>query len=357
MCYPYGTWNKVRQQDVMIPFTQNTAIATNGRALQSYVAGLGVDIVPLAKAVNIDPSMFESEHDRISLDSFGSLLDILATVTSDDCFGLNYARAYQLGDVGPFGFLLVNSPTVRVALENYQKFQDLVADSSSFSFGFENGRIGVEWQFDGIISKPTHYVDFTVKLFCKMMKQIAGANWKPDVVSLVRRPPRSIQLHERLLVRGVRFNSRKNLMVFQAAVLDSQIGQADSRLYRIMLDLCEEDLLKIQANKDVIQVVKDRIREILPTRTVALVSVAKTLGIGERTLQRRLAQYDVTFEQLVESTRHELSDRLLSTTDMPLSQIAYSCGYSSPSAYSRAARAWYGTTPARYRKLKQVAPT
>ena len=72
--------------------------------------------------------------------------------------------------------------------------------------------------------------------------------------------------------------------------------------------------------------------------------MADATAMSERSLQRRLGELGTTFEALVEETRRNLSDRLLATAT-PLSEISYRCGYSNASAYSRAARGWYGMAP------------
>ncbi|MFG3208020.1 helix-turn-helix domain-containing protein [Streptomyces sp. NPDC048192] len=47
---------------------------------------------------------------------------------------------------------------------------------------------------------------------------------------------------------------------------------------------------------------------------------------------------------------------LLTTTDAPVASVASQVGYSSESAFSRAFRAYLGTTPARFRRKRPPAP-
>ena len=81
---------------------------------------------------------------------------------------------------------------------------------------------------------------------------------------------------------------------------------------------------------------------------LSLLDSAQTLGIPPRSLQRRLAQMDSTFETLVEEWRSARAIVLL-TGDMPIQHIAARLGYSHPAHFTRAFHRWHGMAPARYR--------
>lgn len=76
---------------------------------------------------------------------------------------------------------------------------------------------------------------------------------------------------------------------------------------------------------------------------------AALFGIHRRTLHRRLKREGVTFDALVEDVRADLAQELLAARNTRLSEIAGTLGYADVSAFSRAFRRWFGTTPARWR--------
>jgi AraC-like DNA-binding protein len=79
------------------------------------------------------------------------------------------------------------------------------------------------------------------------------------------------------------------------------------------------------------------------------------LGIGSRTLQRRLDEHNLVFRDLVLRTRLERSIELLRETDEPITDIAMALGYESPANFSRAFRRRLGVTPTEARKTGLVA--
>jgi AraC-like DNA-binding protein len=77
--------------------------------------------------------------------------------------------------------------------------------------------------------------------------------------------------------------------------------------------------------------------------------VARDLGMSSKTLERRLADKDETFTELLGAIRRDLARHYVRETDFRLDQIAYLTGYSEPAALVRAFKRWTGTTPMQYR--------
>ena len=82
----------------------------------------------------------------------------------------------------------------------------------------------------------------------------------------------------------------------------------------------------------------------------ALNAVAKRLGLGARTLQRRLRDGGLAYNDIVEQVRQEVSFRHLRREDLQISEIAVRLGYSEVSAFDRAFRRWSGTSPLAFRR-------
>ena len=95
--------------------------------------------------------------------------------------------------------------------------------------------------------------------------------------------------------------------------------------------------------------VSGRVRQLLLRRgaMASQATVAADLGLGIRTLRRRLADEGATFRDLSEETFGVVAEELL-RTGMTVEQVANRLGYSSASALTRAFKAWKGQTPGRY---------
>ena len=79
-------------------------------------------------------------------------------------------------------------------------------------------------------------------------------------------------------------------------------------------------------------------------------AVAKRLGLGARTLQRRLRECGQAYNDIVEQVRQQESFRHPRHRDLQISEIAFRLGYSEVSAFDRAFRRWSGTSPLAFRQ-------
>src|SRR5438093_12030750 len=91
--------------------------------------------------------------------------------------------------------------------------------------------------------------------------------------------------------------------------------------------------------------VKHTLRHSLAGKRPTLQHVAKDLHLSVRTLQRRLTDAGITFQQLVEETRRELAYHYLKQNAVELNEAAYLLGYEDANSFFRAFHAWEGTLP------------
>lgn len=331
----------------------HTIVAATGRRLSEFAERAGVDITPLAESVGINPAVLNRTDLRIDLGSFMRLLHLLEVVSGDDCTGLRFADEFQLGDTGAFGFALLHAPDLREALRVYRSYQRISADCSHLEIVEERGGVAIRWGYGRLSDYPAQYADFHAALIVKMLRRFMGAQWVPRQVAMQRTPPRNIALHRSHFGAAIEFDvASANTIAFAAADLDRRSGADDPRLFEMMEASCRATLATLDRSKDLRLRVIEQVTALLPLGEANLQRVAEATAMSERSLQRRLGELGTTFEALVEETRRNLSDRLLATAT-PLAEISYCCGYSNASAYSRAARGWYGMAPqARRRQLK-----
>jgi AraC-like DNA-binding protein len=109
-------------------------------------------------------------------------------------------------------------------------------------------------------------------------------------------------------------------------------------------------LLTCPPKDDLVAAVREVIRGTCQNGWLSIDRVAALAGISVRTLQRRLAEKDGVFSELVDQVRAELAVEMLKSTDASLAEIARETGYSEVTAFIRAFRRWTGKTPAEFRR-------
>ena len=77
--------------------------------------------------------------------------------------------------------------------------------------------------------------------------------------------------------------------------------------------------------------------------------------MSARTLQRRLTDAGITFQQLVEDTRRDLARHYLKQSAVELNEAAYLLGYEDANSFFRAFHVWEGTSPGEWRTQHRTA--
>lgn len=90
--------------------------------------------------------------------------------------------------------------------------------------------------------------------------------------------------------------------------------------------------------------------ELALTGPLTVGRIADHLGTSSRTLQRHLADQDVSLRAIVAESRLEIARVLLCKTDLDVQEIAARTGYSTPSGFARAFARWAGSSPRAYRR-------
>lgn len=84
--------------------------------------------------------------------------------------------------------------------------------------------------------------------------------------------------------------------------------------------------------------------------------IAAALHRSPRTLQRRLAERGLTWQQFLDQARARLALDYLADAGLSLSDVALLLGFSEQSAFTRAFKRWYQRTPGAFRRARQLRP-
>ena len=95
---------------------------------------------------------------------------------------------------------------------------------------------------------------------------------------------------------------------------------------------------------------RQSIVRLLPLGDMSIDKVAAELNVSRRTLQRRLADRDTQFLQVLQEIRSDLSVRYLGDERLGIAEIAFLLGYADQGSFSSAFKVWHGLSPRDYRR-------
>ncbi|HMM62792.1 MAG: AraC family transcriptional regulator [Mesorhizobium sp.] len=293
---------------------------------------------------------------ELNLHQYCTLFEQAARQTGNDNFGLEFGQQFQPRELGPLGYAATSSPTLGAALRNVEAYFPAHQGQSTFSFVPEGDIIWLSYQItDPRIEGRRQDAELSLGMFCNIFRHALGRNWAPLEVRFEHPKPDGASDHSRYFNAPVEFGRPTNAFAFRRDVLGTKMPEPDPYLFAIIEALLRSRRDYAGDPQDVVGVLRNQIRMHLNERTPGVQDIARILGLSSATLQRQLKELGVTYNDILRSTREELALHYLKNSDMPLTDVALSLGYSELSAFSRAFRNWTGMSPHRFRRLGTLA--
>ena len=189
-------------------------------------------------------------------------------------------------------------------------------------------------------------IEFCIVAMVRVSRLLSGRQLFPKHVSMMHVRSKGISKFARSLGKNIEFGSDADEIDFPAGSAEWALVDADPRLNKILLKVCEESLNARKSNTGAFRTtVENTIAPLLPHGQAHADVVAKKLGMSERTLARRLAEEGVTFIEVLQQLKASLASRYLEDDGMPISRIAWLLGFEEASSFSHACRRWTGKSP------------
>ncbi|TPQ32326.1 AraC family transcriptional regulator [Cupriavidus pinatubonensis] len=312
----------------------------------------GLDPVRMLLDAGLSPSALREPDVMIPVERLGRLLQACATQSGNESFGLCMAESRLLSNLGPVGLLIRDQPTLRDSLRMLMRYQALLNGSLSLAIE-ECGDLVIirEVVMAGHAHEPTRQrVELALGVMVRLIRQLHRYDWEPARVCFEHPAPRDLSVHQRFFGPNVEFNYDFNCILCTKADLDARNPYADPAMARYVQQLIDATAMSKQAT--MLEDVRRIVLLLLPSGRCSIEQVSEHLGIGCRTVQRRLAEEGQPFSAVVNDIRTELAARHVVETDRPLTEVATLLGFSAPSGFSRWYHAQFGCSPKQSRAAR-----
>jgi len=168
------------------------------------------------------------------------------------------------------------------------------------------------------------------------------------VVELSRERGRNPERFAELLGASVSFGHATAALRFEARAPDVPLVSRDP-LLRQTLETMTSRLGLVPGTPPFELAVRAELRKLLPSGRPEAAEVARRLGMSERSLQRRLAEIERGYLDVLDAVLRAEAERLLLTTRAGMAEIALLLGFADQSAFSRAFKRWTSSSPREWR--------
>lgn len=229
-------------------------------------------------------------------------------------------------------------------------------------------RLGEHMQLVGpfLLDVEITTTETTARYRCKDRPDVArvlGLSQLAFLVALARRATRHEIVPRRITVIGPTDDLGASAEFFGCDVVDGDafevgFGTFDARrpfltrndeLWETFQPGLDRRAAEAGGYRSVRDEVEDALLVLLPSGRAAMSDVANELGIGARTLQRRLADEGTSWLDVLNGTRERLARHYFGSTELSSTEIGFLLGFADPNSLFRAFHRWTGMTPESWR--------
>lgn len=315
--------------------------------LPALLAGFGVELAPLLAESGLPPDSFGDPENRWPVDRLLHLASRGAEATNCPHLCLLLAAPVGPSALGaPLARLLAGALSVERALRGLT--MNLHLNGEALVPALATGPDGARFS---IMPYALHrqgndqLEDFALATVANILRFLCGPRWGPLRVTFARREPADRRPYDSFFRAPLEFDAPLGAVFFDAAWLSRRPAPSPRGLAAPVPPPAGEDL-------DISIRVRRAIMVGLAQGSAGADAVAGALGLGKRTLNRRLADRGTSIRALTAEVRLEVAQRLLRDTDLGVADIASMLCYSDAAAFSRAFSAGIGVSPAAWRDTR-----
>jgi len=314
-------------------------------------ATAGVKTSDLLLDLGMDPDAPIDPKHMVDANRF---YDFFATLASRDPNGvslpLRIGATMKSDEYGAFGLAWKSAPNLRGSFVRSERYGHVLGNAETYTLQKSNdgwffnldkdgdGRLGMQLSNEASLS--------AVDVICK---EVSTVRFMPLAVHFKHAPRGDTHVYEEHFGCPVYFETGRDALLISEHSMDVPNKLGDETISSFFDNHLKQELGALTNDEGLEQSVRRAVANVLSEGVPTLSSIASEIGIGPRTLQRRLSDHGHSFQRVVDTARQELAQRLLRETEYSLAEVAFLTGFSEQSGFTRAFKRWSGKTPRSYR--------
>lgn len=248
--------------------------------------------------------------------------------------GLGVLEHFHFRTLGPLAFKMMVATTFRQSIIEALHQISLVSEAWQYAFS-EQENLGVmSFKLANPRMEITHHsYDAFISACARTMRDcFPGENYRFAEVWFAHPDFGLRNKYEQLLGCHCKFNSSSYAICVESRVLDLPLSSADPILYESLDSRLKHQALNLNNLSTSIETAILSLIDsgLIPSRK----SIADKLGMGERTLLRRLQDEDVTYKEIQEQVFEKLAMHWLKRSES-MNYIAEKLGYSDAASFRK----------------------
>ena len=271
--------------------------------------------------------------------------------------GLIIGRNLNPSAKGILAHLISQSDNIKDALKLFRDKSALMSEGEKIEYQITNGQFKVQYHF----SNPEHCHKFAIErslsIALTWYRHLTGHPCIPVECGFRHKQVEHLaQCHE-MFGPNIKFSQEQDYLLFDAELLNLPFKNTNPYLKALLLKQAEDIEEEMSGPGLLSNKVIEIIEQNLSQGGIGVCYVAAKLNMSRQTLHRKLKQENNHFTQLLTDVRKQLAQHLLKQDNCPIEALSEQLGFEEPSAFFKAFKTWFKTTPKAYRQTLLTANT
>lgn len=317
-----------------------------------------LDVDAILRRAKLPHSRFSVPKPRGTTAEFFALWRAVEEVSGGDPgLGLRIGVAALPDDTNVVSLAAMHSRTLGEGLQRLTRYKRLVCpERITIEIKGGEARLRFHWLL-ATEPPPAMLTDIIFAGITNLAQRGTMKPLKPRRVELNRRRANEAMLKKHFRCE-LRFDAPHDLLVFDEAALALPMVHRNAQLHAMLVPGLELAVGQEDRARTLADDVRVALSETIVGDRPAIGTIAKSLGMSSRTMQRQLGELDTTYQDVLDNVRRHTAQRLLAETDLGIGEVAFLLGFEEVNSFTRAFHAWEGATPAKWRmsRLSKATP-
>ncbi|MEA1988742.1 MAG: helix-turn-helix domain-containing protein, partial [Pseudomonadota bacterium] len=269
------------------------------------------------------------------------LVNIIYQMEGEPLFGLKAAMELALQDFKSVKPHLKNCSTLKNLLERFISIVPSQTNAAHYVLIDAGDLVWFSQQGPRLIDDYQQIELFEIAGMIQLVQSIAGKHWRPSEIHFSFNYDKDVFNSEHLNPSKILFSKPCPAIAIPRKLLQLNVP--------LQIDIANEEkdsLLPGTYSNQLLTALQSYIGE----RKLNDKLLTDICGVSFRTIQRKLAQENTSYTDIIDRGRFIKSQHLLENTDEKLLDISLMLGYKNASTFTRAFKRWTGVTPLEFRK-------
>lgn len=308
------------------------------------------------KRLNIKREQFMDVEQRFPVTLIHELWQCARKKNPPSNLGLCIGRNVNPMAKGILAHLISQSDNLKDALDLFHNKSALMSEAEKIHYIEKDNQLKIKYQF----SNPSHHhkyaIERSLSIALTWCRHLTGDACIPIKCSFRHSQTEHLADYKNMFGPNVVFNQSEDYLLFDARLLKLPLKNTNPYLKAILLKQAQRIESKLYEKPLLSAKVSEIIEQNLSSQTVCVHSVSRQLNMSRQTLHRKLKAEKTHFTQLLTKIRKEKALHYLNKTNLQMDIISENLGFEEPSAFFKAFKGWFNTTPKNYKNTSLTQP-